>query len=207
MDVPELTKELIKNIADQSDNQSGKYSIRELEKIRDNNLVVILRALKQQDQAVGKIVNNHETQILSLADVAPKMRTVSRKVPVDWTDYNGHMNEGRYGQVYSDAADGFLWAVGADKTYVASGYSYFTVETSIKFMTETHAGEDIVVETTVKLIDGKKLKLFHSMQRAEDGCVLSTCEQFLLHIDMQKRKSSLPVSPVAENLQNLSNKI
>ena len=28
----------------------------------------------------------------------------------------------------SDAADGFLWAVGADKTYVASGYSYFTVE-------------------------------------------------------------------------------
>ena len=207
MDVPELTKELIKNIADQSDNQSGKYSIRELEKIRDNNLVVILRALKQQDQAVGKIVNNHETQMLSLADVAPKMRTVSRKVPVDWTDYNGHMNEGRYGQVYSDAADGFLWAVGADKTYVASGYSYFTVETSIKFMTETHAGEDIVVETTVKLIDGKKLKLFHSMQRAEDGCVLSTCEQFLLHIDMQKRKSSFPVSPVAENLQNLSDKI
>ena len=166
-----------------------------------------MRALKQQDQAVGKIVNNHETQIVCLADVAPKMRTVSRKVPVDWTDYNGHMNEGRYGQVYSDAADGFLWAVGADKTYVASGYSYFTVETSIKFMTETHAGEDIVVETTVKLIDGKKLKLFHSMQRAKDGCVLSTCEQFLLHIDMQKRKSSFPVSPVAENLQNLSVKI
>ena len=54
MDVPELTKELIKDIADQSDSQSGKYSIRELERIRDNNLVVILRALKQQDQAAGK---------------------------------------------------------------------------------------------------------------------------------------------------------
>ena len=45
------------------------------------------------------------------------------------------------------------------------------------------------------------------MQRAEDGCLLSTCEQFLLHIDMEKRKSSLPISPVAENLQNLVNKI
>ena len=142
-----------------------------------------------------------------MAEIAPKMRTVSRKVPVDWTDYNGHMNEGRYGQVYSDAADGFLWAVGADKAYVSSGYSYFTVETSVKFLNETHAGQDIIVDTTVKLIDGKKLKLFHSMQRAEDGCVLSTCEQFLLHIDMKKRKSSLPVSPVAENLQNLSEKI
>ncbi len=207
MDVPELTKELIQDIADQSDSQSGKYSIRELERIRDNNLVVILRALKQQDQAAGKIVNSHEEKIINLADIAPKMRTVSRKVPVDWTDYNGHMNEGRYGQVYSDAADGFLWAVGADKAYVSSGYSYFTVETSVKFLNETHAGQDIIVDTTVKLIDGKKLKLFHSMQRAEDGCVLSTCEQFLLHIDMKKRKSSLPVSPVAENLQNLSEKI
>ena len=207
MDVPELTKELIKDIADQSDSQSGKYSIRELERIRDNNLVVILRALKQQDQAAGKIVNSHEEKIINLAEIAPKMRTVSRKVPVDWTDYNGHMNEGRYGQVYSDAADGFLWAVGADKAYVSSGYSYFTVETSVKFLNETHAGQDIIVDTTVKLIDGKKLKLFHSMQRAEDGCVLSTCEQFLLHIDMKKRKSSLPVSPVAENLQNLSEKI
>ena len=45
------------------------------------------------------------------------------------------------------------------------------------------------------------------MQRAEDGCVLSTCEQFLLHIDMKKRKSSLPISPVSENLQNLTIKI
>ena len=207
MDVPELTKGLIKDIADQSDFQSGKYSIRELERIRDDNLIVILRALKQQDQAAGKIVNGHEKKIINLADIAPKMRTVSRKVPVDWTDYNGHMNEGRYGQVYSDAADGFLWAVGADKAYVASGYSYFTVETSVKFLNETHAGQDIIVDTTVKLIDGKKLKLFHSMQLAEGGCVLSTCEQFLLHIDMKKRKSSLPVSPVAENLQNLSKKI
>ena len=129
MDVPELTKELIQDIADQSDSQSGKYSIRELERIRDNNLVVILRALKQQDQAAGKIVNSHEDKLINLAEIAPKMRTVSRKVPVDWTDYNGHMNEGRYGQVYSDAADGFLWAVGADKAYVSSGYSYFTVET------------------------------------------------------------------------------
>ena len=60
MDVPELTKELIQGIADQSDSQSGKYSIRELERIRDNNLIVILRALKQQNQAAGKIVNSHE---------------------------------------------------------------------------------------------------------------------------------------------------
>ena len=71
-----------------------------------------------------------------------------------------------------------------------------------------HANEQSAhFKTRNKIIDGKKLKLFHSMQRADDGCVLSTCEQFLLHIDMKKRKSSLPVSPVAQNLQNLSKKI
>ncbi len=39
MDVPELTDELVDLIADQSDAQSGMHSIRELERIRDNNLV------------------------------------------------------------------------------------------------------------------------------------------------------------------------
>ena len=206
-DVPELTDALTQTITDQSDAQSGHKSIRDLERLRDNNLVAVIRALKQQGSAAGLIINNHEKSFRKSVGSNVPMRTIFRSIPVDWTDYNGHMNEGRYGQVYSDAADGFLWAVGADKAYVASGFSYFTVETSVKFLNETHAGEDIIVDTTVKLIDGKKLKLFHSMQRAEDGCILSTCEQFLLHIDMEKRTSSLPISPVAENLKNLSRKI
>ena len=85
------------------------------------------------------------------------METVRRVVPVDWTDYNGHMNEGRYGQVFSDAADGFMLAIGADQEYVAGGHSFFTVETTIKYLLETHAGEDIVVDTRVLLADGKKV--------------------------------------------------
>ncbi|MEM7284077.1 MAG: 3-hydroxyacyl-CoA dehydrogenase NAD-binding domain-containing protein, partial [Pseudomonadota bacterium] len=46
MDVPDLTDELVQKIADQSDAQSGDYSLRELERIRDRNLVAFLRALK-----------------------------------------------------------------------------------------------------------------------------------------------------------------
>jgi carnitine 3-dehydrogenase len=113
------------------------------------------------------------------------------------------MNEGRYGQVYSDAADGFLLAIGADADYVASGNSFFTVETTTKFLNETHAGEDIRVDTTVELAQGKKLKLFHEMKRA-DGTVLSTCSQFLLHVDLTTRASSDPVGPVATAIAALS---
>ena len=46
MDVPEFTDELVDMISDQSDEQSGMHSIRELERMRDNNLVGIIRALK-----------------------------------------------------------------------------------------------------------------------------------------------------------------
>ena len=45
MDVPEFNDELVDLIAGQSDAQSGHHSIRELERIRDSNLIGFLRAL------------------------------------------------------------------------------------------------------------------------------------------------------------------
>ncbi len=51
LDVPEFTDELVDLIAGQSDEQSGMHSIRELERIRDNNLVGIMRSLKTQSRS------------------------------------------------------------------------------------------------------------------------------------------------------------
>jgi carnitine 3-dehydrogenase len=203
MDVPELTDDLVTQIADQSDAQSGAHSIRELERIRDNNLVAMMRALRQQDKAAGALINEHQKTLLPAQQAAKTLRTVTRKVPVDWTDYNGHMNEGRYGQVFSDAADGFLLAIGVDEAYLASGGSYFTVETTVKYILETHAGEDIIVDSVVELADGKKLKLVHEMKRA-DGTLLASCSQFMLHVDLDTRKSCPPRGVVADALAALA---
>ena len=63
MDVPELTDELVDKIATQSDQQSGKYSIRELEQIRDNNLVAMMRGLKQTDWGAGRLLNEHDQRL------------------------------------------------------------------------------------------------------------------------------------------------
>ena len=52
-EVPELSEDLVETIAAQSDEQSGDYSVRELERLRDDNLVAILRALKDQDGGAG----------------------------------------------------------------------------------------------------------------------------------------------------------
>ncbi len=54
MDVPELTDELIDTIAGQSDVQSGRYSVRELERIRDRNVAAILLALESNDWGAGR---------------------------------------------------------------------------------------------------------------------------------------------------------
>ena len=57
MDVPDFTDELVDLIAGQSDAQSGHLGIRELERIRDDNLVAMMRALKPQDWGAGALLN------------------------------------------------------------------------------------------------------------------------------------------------------
>ncbi len=63
MDVPDLTDELVDKIAAQSDAQSGHHSIRQLERIRDKNLVGILKALKVNDWGAGKTLSGYEQQL------------------------------------------------------------------------------------------------------------------------------------------------
>lgn len=59
-DVPEMNDALVDRIADQSDAQSGHMSIRDLERLRDTNLVALIRALKQTGSASGAVVRDHE---------------------------------------------------------------------------------------------------------------------------------------------------
>lgn len=60
MDVPEFTDELVDLICGQSDAQSGRMSVRELERLRDDNLVGIIRALRASGSGAGGVVNTHE---------------------------------------------------------------------------------------------------------------------------------------------------
>ena len=117
------------------------------------------------------------------------------------------MNEGRYGQVFSDAADRVLQSLGADAEYVENGHSYFTVETNVKFLQETHAGEKIFVDTEILLAAGKKLKMRHVMRRVRDDEVLNICEQFLLHVSLETRRSCDPIGLVAQNIATLGKEL
>jgi len=199
MDVPELTDQLVNQIADQSDEQSGMHTIRELEHIRDNNLVTILRGLKVQDYGAGALLNAQDArQPTAEIDITAPIQTVARAVPLDWTDYNGHMNEARYLQAFGDATDRFMEIIGCDAEYISSGGSYFTAETHICHLDEVQAGARIRVETQCLLGEGKKMQLFHRMWGGET--LLATGEHMLIHVSLETRKASAPADHIAARL-------
>ncbi|MDD9722399.1 carnitine 3-dehydrogenase [Sulfitobacter sp. PR48] len=210
-DVPEFTEELVDLIAGQSDAQSGAHSIRELERIRDNNLVTMMRGLKAQDWGAGALLNVQEKAMRSgtalgarAADLpadAPVL-TARRTVPLDWTDYNGHMTESRYLHAFADATDRFMEIIGCDAAYIASGGSYFTAETHIRHLDEVHAGAVIEIRTRVIAGAGKKMHLFHEM--TEGDRLLATGEHFLLHVSLETRKPSAPSAGIEAALRRFA---
>lgn len=163
-----------------------------------------MRALKGRNWGTGAILNDHDARLRSKREVKfekKPIRSVERIVPIDWTDYNGHMNESRYGQVFSDAADTIMAMIGADAAYVASGLSYFTVDTHTRFLDECHAGDAVHVDTSIVEGVGKKLRLFHEMKRGDQ--VVATCEQLLIHVSLETRRSCEPEPTVAARLAEL----
>ncbi|MBM7069220.1 carnitine 3-dehydrogenase [Actibacterium sp. 188UL27-1] len=202
-DVPDLDQRLIDKIAGQSDAQSGHRTIRDLERVRDDNLVAILRALKGRGSGAGTLLSEIDRRLQkdpALTD--DPLITLDRTVPIDWTDYNGHMNESRYGQVFSDAGDTIMRMAGADGAYIADGLSFFTVDIQIKFLAETHAGEQFHVQTKVLEAAGKKLRMFHEMIHT-DGRTLATGEQLLIHVNLETRRACEPRDDVAAAMARL----
>ncbi|OKH89309.1 3-hydroxyacyl-CoA dehydrogenase [Thalassospira sp. TSL5-1] len=203
MNVPDLTPELITKIADQSDAQSGHLSIRELERLRDDNLVGMMRALKKSGSGAGGTINDHEQALRpSFATTSPITdlpQTVSRAVPQSWTDYNGHMNEAHYLEAFAQASDTFMALIGADEAYIATGKSFFTAETHLRHIAEAKEGDHITITSQVLMGEGKKMQLFHSMY-GPDNSLIATCETLLIHVDLTTRRACQPEQDVATKL-------
>jgi carnitine 3-dehydrogenase len=112
------------------------------------------------------------------------------------------MNEARYLEAFSGATDRFMELVGCDAAYIASGGSYFTVETHIKHLAEVHAGARI--RATTQLLDGagKRMHLLNRLYDA-DGQLLATAEHMLLHVSLATRRASLPGPALQQKLSDV----
>ncbi len=68
MDVPELTDDFINEVGDQCETQAKGLSPRDLETIRDDNLIAILQALKGTNWGAGKTLAKYEQRLLQAAN-------------------------------------------------------------------------------------------------------------------------------------------
>ncbi|MBO0132222.1 thioesterase family protein [Agrobacterium burrii] len=98
----------------------------------------------------------------------------------EWLDYNGHMTEHRYLQVFSDSSDALYAKLGVQFEAAAEG-SYFTLETHIRHLAETHVGARLRTETEILGYDDKRLHLFHRLFD-DTGKLLATAEHLALHV-------------------------
>lgn len=199
MDVPEFNEELVDLVASQSDAQSGMYSIRELERIRDQNLVGFLRTLKDRNWGAGKVLRDHDAARAAAfhaqLDSGPKSQPLvmaQLQVLPSWIDYNGHMTESRYLFANSEAVDNFLRLIGAGMDYVAGGHSYYSAETHIQHLGEAKLGDRLTCHVQILSADEKRLRLFTRIQRGDD--LVATVEQMCLHVDMGLGKTC-PAAP------------
>ncbi|MFC3086454.1 carnitine 3-dehydrogenase [Tabrizicola soli] len=199
MDVPEFNDELVDLVAGQSDAQSGMYGIRELERIRDQNLVGFLRALKERNWGAGKVLREHDERraaaFHATLDTGPKavpLVMAQMQVLPGWIDYNGHMTESRYLFACSETIDNFLRLIGAGMDYVAAGHSFYTAETHIRHLGEAKLGDRLTGTIQILSADEKRFRSFVRILRGED-CV-ATVEQLCLHVDMKVGKT-VPAAP------------
>jgi carnitine 3-dehydrogenase len=213
MDVPELDDALLDKIVAQSDAQANDVSIRALEQLRDSCLVSIMQALKTNDYAAGGVLAAYEKALYTLQardavssmDVptpgAQPLTLYRGRVEPGWIDYNGHMNESRYLQVFSHASDALLARIGASGDYVANGHSYYTAETHIVHLRELPPGAPLHVTTQILHADEKRLQVWHVLHRSEDGEPAATGEQMLLHVNMKSGRTCPALPPVLANLE------
>ena len=207
-DVPELTEELVQKIAVQSDAQSGAHSIVELEAIRDRNLVGMLRTLKERDWGAGSILNAHDDHLRSKMVVADDssapLRLLELTVLPAWIDYNGHMTEFRYIQVFSDSCEALLRRVGMHDEYVAAGNSWYTAETHTQFFDEVGVNQPMYTTVQILAADAKRLHVFYRLHAGDDDRLLASLEAMYLHVDMASGKVAAASDEAMQGLKSLA---
>lgn len=150
-------------------------------------------SLKKQEHETLR----HESE--GRSNGAQPLRMLDGTVPAEWIDYNGHMTEHRYLDVFSKTTDALLERIGAGTAYVASGRSYYTVETHIMHLGEAKVGQAYRSTTQILSADDKRIHVFHSLHAA-DGATLATAEMMLLHVDMGAGRAGPAAREVLERL-------
>jgi carnitine 3-dehydrogenase len=194
---PELTEQLIDRMVEGTAESANGRSIRELERLRDDYLVAVQQSLKQFDIGAGATLKKLEErlhrdarQTLPEAKPGEPLKIYATAVRPEWLDYNRHMSDFRYGQVFGEALDALLRQVGVDEAYREGGHTYFTVETRVKHLGEAKGGDELYVTAQMLAVDDKRMHVFLRLYRKRDDKMIATSEQVQLHVDTVRIKAA-----------------
>jgi carnitine 3-dehydrogenase len=203
LEAPELSEQLIDRMVEGTAAQAAGRSIRELERLRDDYLVAIQQVLRQFNIGAGATLRSleerlyeagaaavHGTIAAAGTGAAAPLKLIETQVRPEWIDYNGHMTDSRYLQVFGDATDALLRYAGVDDAYRRSGRALYTVESHVTHQAEARALEPIYVASRVLEVDDKRLRLFHVLHRRRDDVQVATAEQLYLHVDTRAGKAA-----------------
>src|SRR5262249_26931444 len=164
LEAPELTEGLIDKMVAGTQAQAAGRSIRELERLRDDYLVDIQQVLRKYNIGAGSTLRAVEERLYNDAAKAAAaqetdvpLRLVDTQVRPEWVDYNGHMTDSRYLQVFGDATDALFRRVGVDDSYRKSGRAMYTVETHVSHLAEARVPEKLYVATQLLSVDDKRV--------------------------------------------------
>jgi carnitine 3-dehydrogenase len=210
LEAPELTDALIDRMVEGTQVQAAGRSIRELERLRDDYLVAIQQVLRQYNIGAGATLRSLEERLYLDAasgqaarpnEAGQPLRLLDTVVRPEWVDYNRHMSDFRYSQVFGDAMDALFRRAGVDEAYRNTGRMYYSVENHVKHLGEAKAGEPLYVTTQVLAVDDKRLHVFHSMHRGRDDKQVATAEQMYLHVDTAAAKAAPADATIRSKLE------
>jgi acyl-CoA thioester hydrolase len=115
-----------------------------------------------------------------------------------WVDYNGHLNDAYYLVIFSLSTDALMVHIGLDTAgRKATGHTMYTLEVHLNYVQEVHEGVAVEVRTQILGVDAKRVHIFNTLHRQDDGTLLATNEQMLANIDTSDVKKGPHTAPFA----------
>ena len=148
-----------------------------------------------------------------LAALSPDAQATDESAPLGlldltvlpgWIDYNGHMTEFRYIQVFSDSCEALLRRVGMHDEYVDAGHSWYTAETHTQFFDELAANEPMYTTAQILAADAKRLHVFYRLHASADDRVLASFEAMYLHVNIETGKVCAADDDASRRLNSLA---
>jgi acyl-CoA thioester hydrolase len=109
-------------------------------------------------------------------------------VSEEMCDHNGHMNVNYYYKLFDSVYTAmYIENLGFDDKYLASGFSTFTLEDSIRYLKEFKLGDKVYPSFYLANVN-KKLLHFVGILKNENDELSAIFETVLAHMDLNARK-------------------